>query len=222
MVGVSDSRRGGTKGVPRAERERQLLDIATDEFGRNGYAATSLAAIAAAAGVSKPMTVSYFGSKEGLYLACLQRAIDNIATRIESAMAGAPPNLALAQAVITATFTALEGRPHDWNVVWDRTQPAGSLARTAARQARARLIEQAVRGSSLFGDSAFELIGAPSDPLDLSLVADIWRSIVTGTVNWWLAHPEQTAAAMTDRSARILAGIVAVAQTTDRADRFNA
>ncbi|MFE3029993.1 TetR/AcrR family transcriptional regulator, partial [Nocardia tengchongensis] len=59
----------GTKGVPRAEREAQILDVAAAEIARVGYAGLSLAVVAAEAGVSKPLVYSYFGTKDGLYLA---------------------------------------------------------------------------------------------------------------------------------------------------------
>ena len=58
----------GTKGVPRADREQQILDAAVAEFGERGYAHASMAAIAQRAGMSKPLVYEYFGSKEGLYL----------------------------------------------------------------------------------------------------------------------------------------------------------
>ena len=41
-VRVSSSRAVGTKGVPRAQREQLILDAATFEFGRFGYAGAAL------------------------------------------------------------------------------------------------------------------------------------------------------------------------------------
>ncbi|MGC7299011.1 TetR/AcrR family transcriptional regulator, partial [Mycobacteroides abscessus subsp. massiliense] len=86
--------RAGTKGMPRAERERQILDAACQEFGRSGYVGMSLAAVAAAVGVSKPMVLAYFGSKEQLYIACVERAGATVGDHIEAAMTAAPPTLA--------------------------------------------------------------------------------------------------------------------------------
>lgn len=83
--------RAGTKGMPRAERERQILDAACQEFGRSGYVGMSLAAVAAAVGVSKPMVLAYFGSKEQLYIACVERAGATVGDHIEAAMTAAPP-----------------------------------------------------------------------------------------------------------------------------------
>lgn len=46
---------GGTKRLPRAVREQQMLDAAVQEFALNGFRDTSMDAIAAAAKISKPM-----------------------------------------------------------------------------------------------------------------------------------------------------------------------
>ena len=36
----------GTKGVPRLERESQILEVASEIFGTEGYVATNLQAVA--------------------------------------------------------------------------------------------------------------------------------------------------------------------------------
>src|SRR5690348_8425984 len=75
----------GTKGVPRAEREEQIVRLATAEFARAGYAGASVAAIARQAGISKPLIYQYFGSKDGLYLACLHGVAGGLLRRLEAA-----------------------------------------------------------------------------------------------------------------------------------------
>jgi AcrR family transcriptional regulator len=60
--------------MPRAERERQMLDVAEEVFAEQGYAAVSMEEIAVRVGLSKPMLYEYFGSKEGLLLATIGRA----------------------------------------------------------------------------------------------------------------------------------------------------
>jgi TetR/AcrR family transcriptional regulator len=56
-------------------RQRLLL-AAIAVFNRKGYAATTVREIVDAAGVTKPVLYYYFTSKEGIYLAILQDAID--------------------------------------------------------------------------------------------------------------------------------------------------
>lgn len=60
--------------MPRAQRERQMLDVAEVVFAEHGYASTSMDDIAERVGVSKPMLYEYFGSKEGLLLGCIRQS----------------------------------------------------------------------------------------------------------------------------------------------------
>ncbi|WP_010525597.1 TetR/AcrR family transcriptional regulator [Nesterenkonia sp. F] len=54
------------------EGAERILDAAVELFGRRGFSATSLKAIAAHAGVSAPLVIHHFGSKAGLRRACDQ------------------------------------------------------------------------------------------------------------------------------------------------------
>ena len=64
---------GGTKRLPRAVREQQMLDAAVDVFSDRGFHETSMDPIAAKAEISKPMLYLYYGSKDELFAACIQR-----------------------------------------------------------------------------------------------------------------------------------------------------
>ena len=59
----------------RAETARLLLQSATELFGQHGYTATSVAAIAAHAGVSLQTLYSAWGSKQALFRASLEQAL---------------------------------------------------------------------------------------------------------------------------------------------------
>ena len=63
----------GTKRLPRAVREQQMLDAAVQEFSDSGFSDTSMDAIAARADISKPMLYLYYGSKDELFAACVSR-----------------------------------------------------------------------------------------------------------------------------------------------------
>src|SRR3954452_12665928 len=69
--------------VPRAEREAQLLEIALDRFAKDGFHGVSVDEVALAAGVTKPIVYSYFGSKEGLFIACAEYAAERLAAALE-------------------------------------------------------------------------------------------------------------------------------------------
>lgn len=135
----------GTSRLPRAQREEMLLDAATEEFGSMGYGGASLGSIADRAEVSKALLVTYFGSKDGLYGACAQRAGTNLADRIEAVITQDFTAGDMALRTLAAIFTGLEARPLDWNVLNDRTAPHDSPGGACARAQRQRIEEQATR-----------------------------------------------------------------------------
>ena len=55
----------------RLNRERQILDAALKVFAGQGYSGTTMDAVAAEAGVTKPTLYSYFPSKESLFQAMM-------------------------------------------------------------------------------------------------------------------------------------------------------
>ena len=203
----------GSKGVPRAVREELILDAAVSEFGRYGYAGASLSAIAAGADVSKQLVLAYFGSKDDLFAACATRAGTVVADPVDVVLAAGGPPLALAEATITAIFTALEPRPHDWNVLNDRTTPPGSAAHEAARAARTRIAAQARAGTATLAARA-----DVRDADDAAILTEIWMSTVSALVAWWLRNPDRGAAEMSERGRRALRAITA-ASPEERNDR---
>ncbi|MEA2418363.1 MAG: hypothetical protein QOE60_569, partial [Thermoleophilaceae bacterium] len=67
-------------------RERQLLELAEALFAERGYAGASMDELARRAGVTKPVVYELFGSKEGLFGACVDRSIERLAGEIASAV----------------------------------------------------------------------------------------------------------------------------------------
>src|SRR5690348_492815 len=113
----------GTKGVPRADREGQIVQAASEVFGARGFAATSVADIAERAGISKPLIYNYFGSKEGLFRACLQRAGGILAEEMERIARGDAVGLERALRTLEGIFTLLEPQPWIWRLFFDPTIP---------------------------------------------------------------------------------------------------
>lgn len=193
--------RAGTKGVPRAARERQVLAAATEEFGRHGYEATTVAAVATRVGVTKPLLHHYFGSKQDLYLACLNPVGDRLLDAIRAAMAehasDAPPT---SLRVLHALFTALDGQREAWFVLYDATLPHDSDAARRAAHYRSAIDDLAATGTADLLQAA-----GSSDPLDADALKYAWRGLCTALVRWWVNHPDQSPEAMTQRCARLFA-----------------
>ena len=201
--------KAGTKGVPREEREGQILDIAAEEFGRRGYAHASIADIAQRAGISKPLVYGYFDSKEGLFQACLTRAGESLIEAVAAAQTG----VAITRAIgtLAAIFETIEPSPYGWSILFDATLPRGSEIYDSAARYRRALIDLGSTG-------AREVLQAAgnTDRLDASLLTDIWLSTVTTVVQWWLEHPGQDAAATTQRCVRLLRTLAGAAGRTQR------
>src|ERR1700744_4502947 len=72
--------------MPRPNREQSIRDAAGQVFA-GGYHGSSMDEIAGLADVSKPMLYAYFGYKEGLYVAY----VDRTGRELRDRLAGATP-----------------------------------------------------------------------------------------------------------------------------------
>jgi len=193
----------GTKGVPRAEREQQIVAFAVDEFAARGYAGASMVAIAARAGISKPLIYQYFGSKDGLYLVCLRHVSDGLLARLEQAEDEVDDSVLSRIHPLRAIFEALEPQRGAWRMLFDPSMPTGGEITHAANDYRARTTAIAASGSARF----LRARGIRSR-LDASALTAVWMGLVNSLVFWWLDHPDESAAAMTERCHRLLVAVL--------------
>jgi len=103
--------------IDRAAKAARILDTAEELLLRDGYDATTMAAIARAAGVASNAVYWYFPSKDDLLAAVLERRLEQAATRadVESdqpLLARATSALAELDAVSTLTSTVHERAKH--------------------------------------------------------------------------------------------------------------
>jgi len=192
----------GTKGVPRADREAQILRVASEIFGTEGYAGTSVAAVAASAGISKPLVYQYFGSKEGLFSACLHLSKEMMIGEMERVAEGDSVGLERGLLTLQGIFRTLEPQPWLWRLFFDASAPrVGEVAEELAGYTQ-RITELALEGVG----ELMHLTG-DDDELDVSAMTHVWISIVDALVNWWLDHPGQSAEEMTQRCVRLFMSI---------------
>ncbi|EHR63900.1 TetR/AcrR family transcriptional regulator [Saccharomonospora cyanea] len=84
------------KRLPRAVREKQILDAAVEVFSRYGYHLASMDEISDVAGVSKPMIYSYLGAKEELFGHCVRRESSRLLAAVrEGIRVDVPPDMQL-------------------------------------------------------------------------------------------------------------------------------
>ena len=192
----------GTKGVPRAERERQILAIASVAFGTHGFVGTNVADVARAAGISKPLVYAYFGSKEGLYAACLDRAGELLGDEIERVARGDVVGLERGVRTLEGMFGVLEDQRHVWRLLHDRSAPS-------TPEVAAVVAAHTDRIHALAHEGVSELLALAGvrDALDVSAMTATWLGIVDSLMDWWVAHPEQSAADMVERVTRLVAAL---------------
>ncbi|MEU6156705.1 TetR/AcrR family transcriptional regulator [Streptomyces sp. NPDC047130] len=107
-----------TRRLPRAERERQMMDAAVRVFGRRGYRGASMDEVAELAGVSKPLVYLYLKSKEDLFTACIRREAKALSDAVRAGVADAslPADRQL-WAGLHAFFRHTAEHPDGWAVL---------------------------------------------------------------------------------------------------------
>ena len=188
----------GTKGVARPEREAQIVEAGCRLFGERGYLGTSVADVAEAAGISKPLIYNYFGSKDGLHVACVKHASAVLVGEIERTAASGAVGFARAAVTLDGMFRLLEPRPWLWRVVFDPTAPREGEAQAWLAEHERRIVDFGREGVG----ELMHLAGN-DDPLDIDAMRAAWESIFRALVNWWLDHPGDSPEAMTQRCLRL-------------------
>jgi AcrR family transcriptional regulator len=193
----------GTKGVPRPERESQIVAVAVEEFAQGGYAGASMAAVAARAGISKPLIYQYFGSKDGLFLACLHSVANPLLERLEVAWSHEDNSVLSRVATLGAIFDSLEPQRIAWKMLFDDTMPTEGPIAEAAWAYRGRTLHVTASGSERFLRAR-----GLDDALDVSALSAVWMGLVDSLVQWWLQHPQVSAGQMTERCRRLMAAVI--------------
>ena len=132
MPRTDSTRRARKRKLPRADRERQMLAVAASEFGRRGYHAASMDAIARRCGVTKPMLYAYFGSKDGLYLATVDRMGAHLVGAVEKLLAEPDAKKRL-RAGVDVILDLIRRDRHAWAVLYAEGLGEGPVAKHVAR-----------------------------------------------------------------------------------------
>lgn len=183
-VSPSRSRPGNGVRLKRHEREQQLLDAALGLFGESGYQGTSIEDIARAAGVTRPIIYSHFGSKDGIYLACLRRARNDLESRM---IAAAGPEGTLQQQLagcINAYFAFVDRGSAGWELLYGGGAAVAGPAAAEAARLRFATVERIA-----------QLIRRASPDID-ARAAKAFAHAVSGAgeqlAKWWRHNPRMS------------------------------
>src|SRR6478752_2297385 len=135
---------GGTKRLPRAVREQQMLDAAVEVFSVNGYHETSMDAIAGKAEISKPMLYLYYGSKEELFGACLNRELSRFIEAVRADIDFKLPPRDMLRNTILSFLSYIDANRASWIVLYTQATSSQAFAHTV-RDGRERIIDMVAR-----------------------------------------------------------------------------
>ena len=135
---------GGTKRLPRAVREQQMLDAAVEVFSRKGFHETSMDAIAAEAQISKPMLYLYYGSKEELFGACLSRELSRFVDAVRADINFTQSPKELLRNAVLSFLHYIDVNRASWMVLYTQATSSQAFAHTV-REGRERIIDLVAR-----------------------------------------------------------------------------
>ncbi|MGW3014179.1 TetR/AcrR family transcriptional regulator [Streptomyces sp. NPDC001219] len=130
-----------SKRVPRAVRERQMLDAAVLTFARRGYRAASMDEIAELAGVSKPLVYLYLNSKEDLFSAVIRQESEALMAAVTAAAeSGVAPDQQLWSG-LRGFFAHTAEHPYGWAVLHQQARAHGEPFAREVAALRADMVE---------------------------------------------------------------------------------
>jgi AcrR family transcriptional regulator len=191
-VAHAAKRRAGTRQVPRAVREQQMLAVAGEVFAEHGFHAASMDVIAVRADISKPMLYAYFGSKEGLYAAYMEQTGGELLAAMDAAVEPGHEPGEQVLASMTAFLGFVDAHRPGWAVL-QREMAAGSGSGAVA-EGVARVRAAIVRRMAV-------LLAASVDEVLADALAHGFVGAGESLATWWLDHPDKT---LEEMAARIM------------------
>jgi AcrR family transcriptional regulator len=168
-------------------------------FSEHGYHGVSMDQIATASGISKPMLYDYFGSKEGLFLACVERARGRLFEEIAGAVRGAEEPEDALRAGVEAFLAFANEQRETWTVLFGEGGRFNEAA-SAIRAEQAGLIAQLLR----------ELPGWEREPdaEQLDALAHVFVGAAEAIAFWAVARPDVTLDRVADHLMAVLWPVV--------------
>ncbi|WP_030901587.1 TetR family transcriptional regulator [Streptomyces sp. NRRL F-5126] len=121
-----DSRGQSAQQQAAAQRRRQLLEAAERVVLRDGPGA-SMNAIAAEAGITKPILYRHFGDKGGLYKALAKRHTDALLEALRAALDAPAERRARVEATLDTYLAAIEANPGVYRFLMHPAEDAAPL-----------------------------------------------------------------------------------------------
>jgi AcrR family transcriptional regulator len=163
----------------------QTLSAARALFAERGYNEVTMDEVAAKVGVTKPLLYNYFGNKESLYIACMERAGDTLTATIGSAVAATDTPAEALRAGMHSFFAFLDSDRAAWAVLFDETLPRGGEIADRVAEYRGQIAD-------LVADAMLDQI-PPRLQRNAKAQVEALSAAVLGAAEalarWWLRSP---------------------------------
>jgi AcrR family transcriptional regulator len=166
------------------ERRAVIFRAAGLLFARDGYAATKLDDIAAAAHVTKPIIYRHFDSKKALYLALLAKHREDLPSfvqRVSDKLEDRPPENLL-RAILEHWLDYVRENQHAWVMLF-RDSSGDWEIQDFRRQT-------SLRAREVLAAFVTEQAGARIPSEQVEPTAELLRSGLAGLALWWIDHPD--------------------------------
>lgn len=162
-------------------RQRQLLEVALKLFIERGYQGTSIEDLARAAGVTRPIVYAHFGSKDGVYLACLRQARATLDQLLTAEASRTDDPLQRLECAIDGYFTFVERDRNAWHLLFG----GGSAVAGSAAEEVSRLRFATVGKIAGLLDGVFPAV----EPQRLEAFAHALSGAGEQLAKWWFQNP---------------------------------
>lgn len=186
--------------LPRAERERQIIDVAHARFAAEGYANVTMDGVAGDVGVTKPLLYAYWGNKERIYLACLERDAERLLETVGEAVRSAPTPADATEVGLRAFFDFVSNEGGAFRVLFDETLPAGGEIAKRVTEHRERIV-------ALVATTLLEQLPAAKRAkarIEVEALSHALLGAAEALARWWLRTGEIPAS----EAAQLLIGTV--------------
>ncbi|ROQ63192.1 TetR family transcriptional regulator [Streptomyces sp. 840.1] len=191
-------------------RRRELLEAADRVVLRDGPGA-SMNAIAAEAGITKPILYRHFGDKGGLYRALAKRHTDALLSALRAALDAPADRRARVEATLDTYLAAIEARPQVYRFLMHPSDDAAPSSEQGFDVGR--------HSAPLLRRLGEELAAVIAERVDLGpdsqVMARIWGHGIVGMMHaagdWWLGERPCSRAQLVSSLADLLWGRLAAA-----------
>jgi AcrR family transcriptional regulator len=182
--------------MPADQRRATITRAAGPLFARDGYAATRIDDIAAAAGVSKPIVYRHFESKKALYMSLLAKHRDDLPSFFEGVEPRAPSEPTV-RAILEGWLDYVRENQHAWVMLFRDTSGDDEI--------RALRGEVNLRARQVLTEFIAGQGGSRIPPEQIEPTAELLSSGLAGLALWWIDHPETPKAVILEVAARVSA-----------------